>query len=428
MPEIGNAHHHDQVKRHVRRWLRFAGLATVVGLLASTVSGCFKPAAVHPPKPPEVIVTQPITDKVTDFQDYTGRLMAVKTVNVRPRASGYIVSAPFKEGDRVKEGQVIFKVDKQSYQADFNQAEASLHLAEADEKLQEQLTSRSQRLVPGGGASPEELDQNVAALAKSRANVAAMRAARDKAKLNLSYCDVVSPVTGRISQRLVDPGNLVNADQTVLTTVVTEDPIYAVFDVDERTYLNLVEAANTSSWLFGLQFPALMGLANEADNHFSHKGTINFIDNQINSNAGTIRLRASFPNPGGLLRPGLFVRIRLPIGTPYETLLVPDEAVQSDQGRKFVFVTQPTDKKGDDGQPLYKVEYRRVEIGQAIKGLRVIKSGLKKGDNLVVVGMQMIKEGAEVTRKTQPPPARPESPLGSLFQEEGGNHPVRAGG
>ncbi len=410
------------------RWPRLVGLAAIAGLLAATVSGCFQTPAARAPKPAEVIVTQPITDQVTDFQDYTGRLMAVKTVSVRPRASGYIVAAPFKEGDHVKEGQVIFKIDRQSYQTDLNQAIANLNLAEADEKLQQQLTSRSQRLINGGATSPEELDQNLAALAKSRATVAAMRAARDKAKLNLSYCDVVSPVTGRISQRLVDPGNLVNADNTVLTTVVTEDPIYGVFDVDERTYLDLVEASRTSSWLFGLSFPALMGLANEPENSFSHKGTINFIDNQINGNAGTIRLRASFPNPQGLLKPGLFVRVRLPIGTPYQTLLVPDEAVQSDQGRKFVFVTRPTKKKGDDGQPIYSVEYSKVQIGQAIQGLRAIKSGLKPGDNVVIIGMQRIRAGAEVTVKTQPPPAKPKSPLSHLFPEDGGKGPMRAGG
>jgi len=407
IPKPNAGHDHQRQKAVWGRWTRLLGMGALVGFVTAGVTGCIKGPEARPPKPAEVIVTTPVADQVSDYQDYTGRLAAIKTVNVRPRASGYVLSAPFKEGDRVKKDQVLFKIDPQSYQADFNQAEANLSLAEADEKLQAQLTERSQQLIGGGAASREELDQNMAALAKARANVAAMRAARDKAKLNLSYTNVLSPVTGRISQRMVDPGNLVNADTTILTTVVTEDPLYVGFDVDERTYLDLVEEANKSSWLFGLNFPVRVSLANEKGDVFRHSGTINFIDNQINGTTGTIRLRATIPNPGELLKPGLFVRIRLPIGAPYKTLLVPQEALQHDQGREYVFVTKRTDKKDEDGKPLYEVEYRKVEVGQAVKNLAVIKKGLAADEKIIVVGMQRVRPKAEVKVTMQAPPKPP---------------------
>lgn len=390
------------------RALRGLAMGTLSSLLAIGVAGCVKNGAPPGQKPAEVVVTTPIWDTVTDYQYYTGRLSAVKMVNVRPRASGYILTAPFKEGDRVKEGELLFKIDPQPYQADYNQAVGNLRLADADEKLQQQMTGRSQRLIGGGAASPEELDQNLAALSKARATVAAMKAARDRAQLNLSYTDVVSPVTGRISQRLVDPGNLVNADTTILTTVVTEDPLYAYFDVDERTYLDLVDVAQSSD--LGLHFPVHMSLANEPEDQFKHPGKINFIDNQVVATAGTIRLRAAFSNKDYLLKPGLFVRIRLPINKAYRALLIPAEAIQSDQGRKFVYVTHPTDKKDEDGQPLERVEYRQLpQLGQEMKGLQVVKKGLQAGDRVIIKGMQRVQDKAEARVKAEPPPKLPVS-------------------
>jgi multidrug efflux pump subunit AcrA (membrane-fusion protein) len=200
-----------------------------------------------------------------------------------------------------------------------------------------------------------------------------MEAGRDRAKLYLDYTRVTAPLDGRISRRNVDPGNLVNADQTLLTTIVTVDPVYAYFDVDERTYLELVGAAarEMKSWFEGLQFDVLLRLAGEEE--FSHKGTVNFLDNRLNANTGTIRMRAVVQNSTGYLKAGLFARVRLPIGQPYKALLISDEALQSDQGKKYVWVVN-ADKK---------VEYRSVQLGQSIAGLRVIKEGYKFTDKSV---------------------------------------------
>jgi RND family efflux transporter MFP subunit len=378
-------------------------------------TGCdHAPSANAAPKPVQVIVTQPITSDVTDYQDFTGRLDAFRTVDIRARVTGYIQDAPFKEGDLVRENDLLFQIDPRPYAADLNQAKANLTLAEADRKLQEKIVARARRLIAGGNIGQEEFDQDVAAYEKSGATVGSMQAARDRSKLYVDYTRVTAPITGRISRRYVDPGNLVNADNTILTTIVTENPLYAYFDVDERTYLDLVDSAGPSqtSWQAGLQLPVLMRLANEDD--YTHSGIINFVDNRVIATTGTVRMRGVFENTHGTLKSGLFVRIRLPIGKPYPALLIPDEALQSDQGRKYVWVVNKDDK----------VEYRPVKLGQAIAGLRVIqapekgkegKEGLAKGDRVVISGMQRVRKGAQVQVKAQDPPKPPESPLGRLL-------------
>jgi RND family efflux transporter MFP subunit len=356
----------------------------------------------------EVVVTTPITDKVTDYQDFTGRLDAVKTVDIRARVTGYVTKAPFKEGDDVHEGDLLFEIDPRTYEADHNQAEANLKLAEADSKLQQKNAARAQRMRSDKALSQEEYETTVATAEKSKATVKSMEAARDRAKLYVDFTRVMAPWNGRISRRLVDPGNLVNADQTILTTMVTEDPLYAYFDVDERTYLDLVASAKSgqSSWFEGLQFPVLMSLANEAGK-FDHIGTVNFIDNRVNATTGTIRMRGVFPNPLKALKPNLFARIRLSTGRPYDAILIPDEAILSDQGRKYVDVVN------DQGE----VVYRPVTIGQEIRGLRVMKEGLAPGEWVIVSGMQRVKPGTKVQKKEQPPPKPPESPLSRLLTQ-----------
>jgi RND family efflux transporter MFP subunit len=195
----------------------------------------------------------------------------------------------------------------------------------------------------------------------------------------------------------VDPGNLVNADQTLLTTVVTEDPMYAYFDVDERTYLDLVGAApgDTGTWLAGNKYPVWLRLANEEE--YAHPGTVDFVDNRLNGNTGTIRLRGVFENPRHLFKSGLFVRVRLPIGQSYEAVLIPDEAILSDQGRKYVYVVNAQSA----------VEYRAVDLGQSIRGLRVIRKGVTTGERVIVSGMQRVKAKMEVQAKVQEPPKPP---------------------
>jgi RND family efflux transporter MFP subunit len=241
-----------------------------------------------------------------------------------------------------------------------------------------------------------------------------MEAAQDRAGVVVSYAEVLAPLNGRISRRYVDPGNVVKADDTLLTTLVADESVYAYFDVDERTYLDLTgqtTSTSSSARLAELKLPVLMRLANEDD--FTHIGYVDFLDNRLNGNTGTIRMRGVFKNPRGTFKSGLFVRIRLPIGSAYKALLIPDEALQSDQGRKYVFVINSEDI----------VEYRAVKLGQAIQGLRVIKEGLKKGERVVVDGMQRARAKDHVEVKMRAPPKPPDFPLGKQLKL---NQAVRA--
>src|SRR5205823_1777415 len=233
--------------------------------------------------------------------------------------------------------------------------------------------ARARQMITSRAIGKEEFDQINASLEKAAATVGSMEAARDRAKLYTDYTRVTAPLTGRISRRNVDPGNLVNADNTVLTTIVTVDPVYAYFDVDERTYLDLVHSGESGhgSWFSALQYPVLMRLANEND--YTHSGTINFLDNRVNGNTGTIRMRGVFKNPTGTLKSGLFVRVRLPIGSPYMAYMIPDEAILSDQGRKYVYTLDKDNA----------VVYSPVTPGQEIGKLRVIKEGLSGGERVI---------------------------------------------
>jgi RND family efflux transporter MFP subunit len=241
---------------------------------------------------------------------------------------------------------------------------------------------------------------------KAVATTGAAKAAQDRAKLFLDYTRVTSPVTGRVSRRNVDPGNMVRADDTMLTTVVTEDPMYAYFDVDERTYLDLIGSApaGQGAWDTGRPYPVLMRLANEDE--FTRAGMVNFVDNRVNGNTGTIRMRGVFENSKRILKSGLFVRIRLPIGKPYVATLIPDEAVLSDQGRKYVYVVN------DQSQ----VDYRSVKLGQSIRDLRVVKEGVVAGEKVVVNGMQRVRPKSDVVVKTQEPPMPPHASLGKQLK------------
>jgi RND family efflux transporter MFP subunit len=386
-----------------RRFLRHT---LVLGVLAAVLAAGCHDQAPEKKKKVEVIVTTPITDEVTDYQDFTGRLSALKSVDIRARVSGYVKQAPFKEGDVVHQGDLLFEIDETVYAAALEKAEADVALFEAQKRLLDAQYARNRQLVGQGAVSRDDFETTMAQRDQAVANIASSKAMVKTARQNLDWTRVTAPHTGRVSRRLVDPGNLVNADNTILTTLVTEDPMYVYFDVDERTFEDLVGSASPGmhSWLMGLQFPLLMRLANE--NEFTHAGTVNFIDNQVNPTTGTIRMRGVFPNPQGALKPGMFARVRLPLGSPYRALLVPGEALQSDQGRKYVYVVDADNK----------VAYRKVTPGQAIGSLRVVKDGLAEGDRVIVSGMQRVRAGAQADEvRMQPPPPRPESPLGKLL-------------
>jgi RND family efflux transporter MFP subunit len=424
--------------RQSARWRRPLRLAALGLFLAGAVlvSGCSHgPAPAGASRKPEVFVTSPITDQVVDYQDFTGRLEAVDSVEIRAHVTGYVQESPFKEGEFVHKGDLLFQIDPRTYQADLNQAEANLKLAIAERKLQEKTVERARRLVGTGALTNEEFDQALATWEKAGATVDSMTAARDRARLYLDYTHVTAPLSGRVSRRLVDTGNLIVADSTPLTTIVSEEKMYVYFDVDERTFLALEKArvpapARTApspekdapratsagaSWLTALGFPVLMSLAGEED--FTHAGTIDFLDNRVSAGTGTIRMRGVFDNSKGLLKPGLFARIRLPIGGAYQAILIPDEALMSDQGRKFVYVVNADNK----------VEYRAVKLGQALQGLRVIKEGLTDTDRVVITGMQRVRPKAEVQVKVKPPPDKPQAPLTRLLSSLGQNKKAALG-
>jgi multidrug efflux system membrane fusion protein len=397
--------------RHRGRWLGAAVLLLAVIL----ATGCNQTPPPKGEKTAEVVVTTPVSSEVLDYQDFTGRLDAIATVEIRAHVTGYINAAPFKEGDRVYKDDVLFQIDDRSYKADFQQAEANLKLAIADKNLQDRNSVRSRQMFGAHSIGKEEYDTTLASQEKAYANVGAATAMRDRAAVFLDYTTVRSPLTGRISRRFVDPGNLIKADDTMLTTVVADDNIYAYFDVDERTYLDLVGEKSSykpSARVNELQVPVLMRLANEAD--LVHQGRVNFVDNRLNGNTGTIRMRAIFDNSDGIFKAGLFVRCRLPLGKPYKTFLIPDEAIMSDQGRKYVFVVNSDNE----------VVYRPVTLGQALEGLRAIKlpakgnegkEGIQAGERVIISGMQRVRAGQQVKVKIQAPPKAPMSPLGKLL-------------
>jgi multidrug efflux system membrane fusion protein len=402
-----------------RRWL--LGLSLLLPtLMLVLVAGCNDAPAPPPRKVPEVVVTTPVRGEVVDYQDFTGRLDGFRTVDIRARVSGYVTEAPFKEGDTVHEGDLLFLIDPRPYRAALNQAEAQVQLQEAQLKYQEALYQRNVRLKNSGQAvGMEELQQSQAQRDTTAAQLAAAHAAVENARLNLEWTKVTAPIGGRVSRRFVDPGNLVisetTAANTALTTLVSDQQLYAYFDVDERTYLDLVKPYQTgygSSWLAKLHFPVLMSLANEGDS-FEHMGTIDFIDNRVTATTGTIRMRGVFDNADGRLKAGLFGRFRLPLGKPYSTVLVSGEAVQSDQGHTYVYVVE--DKVVDGKELKNVVAYRRVTLGQEVKGLRVVKDGLKEDERVILSGMQRVRPNDPVKATPQQPPKPPESPLVRLL-------------
>jgi multidrug efflux system membrane fusion protein len=342
-----------------------------------------------------VPVSQPIERQVTDFVDFTGRTDAVQSVDVRARVTGYLVQMPFKEGTEVKKGDLLFEIDPRPYQAQLDQAQSQVALTQAQLLLAKTTLARDRRVnidVPGS-ISAQQLDQDQAAVDEATARVKAAQAATEAYRLNLEFTRVTSPIDGMVSRYYLTLGNLVNQDQTLLTTVVSLDPMYAYFDMDEATLLNVRRAIKEGRIKVPkdrADIPIYMALHGEQG--FPHRGTFNFINNVVNPSTGTILVRASFDNPTisgrvRLLTPGMFVRIRLPIGEPHRALLVVDRALGSDQGIRFVYVVDSQNK----------IQYRRVTPGPLQDdGLRVIEEGVTKDDWVVVGALQRVRPRMEV--------------------------------
>jgi RND family efflux transporter MFP subunit len=384
----------------VNKLLRYGWLLVVPVLVA--VAGCGQSHSQGPPGPPPpaaVMVSLPVVQEVTDYEDFPGRTEAIQSVDLRARATGYLDEVNFKEGSLVEQGKVLFRIDPRTYQATLDQAKADLESKKATAIRAEALYKRTQSLVPKGGATLEDLDKDKGDWLVARANIDLADANVRTAALNLSFTEVKAPFTGRISRRYIDPGNLVKADDTVLTTIVSVGKIFAYFDLDERSTLELQGLIRMGKivWSDDDKLPVSLGLADEKG--YPRKGTINFSDNRVDPDTGTWRLRGLFDNADGVLTPGLYVRIRLPIGVPHQATLVAEQALGTDQGQRFVYVVT---KEG-------KAEYRRVEVGRVHGGLRVINQGLKPGERVVVSGLQRVRDKAAVAAKDVPMPGTKEA-------------------
>jgi RND family efflux transporter MFP subunit len=335
---------------------------------------------------PEVVVSQPVTREVTDYEDFPGRVEAMNAVDVRARVTGYLQNMHFKEGTEVKKGDLLFEIDPRPYQTELARSEGNVTQSEGHLRRLEADYQRALTLYPKGAMGREDFDRIGGDRVEAAGALAVAKAARDMARLNVDWTQVHAPISGRISRRNIDPGNMVKADETSLTTIVSLDPIHAYFDLDERTTLRLQRVIRDKkiAWSTDVALPVLLGLADE--DGFPKSGVINFADNRVDPDTGTWRLRAIFKNSEYTLSPGMFVRIRLPIGTAHKAILISEQAISSDQGRKYVSVV------GKD----QKIENRSIKIGRLHDGLRVITEGLNTDERIVVSGLQRIRPGMEV--------------------------------
>jgi multidrug efflux system membrane fusion protein len=362
---------------------RVAPIAATIFL--AIVAACAKPAP--PPPPPEVTVAPAVGRDVADWDEFTGHFEPVDAVEVRPRVSGFVQRVAFAEGAIVRRGDVLFTIDPRPYEADVARAEAELARARTRAQLAAAEHDRAQRLVATQAISREELDARSSGRAESDAAIRAAEAALATARLNLEWTVVRAPISGRVGRAAVTPGNLVQAGSsaaTPLTTIVSVDPIYVYFDTDEQAYLKYVRAMRGQ----GSRQPVYIGLTNEQG--FPHQGTLDFVDNRLDASAGTIRVRAVVNNTDRLFAPGLFARVRLVGSATYPATLIQDQAIGTDQDRKFVLVLKPDSS----------VEYRPVTIGRLVDGLRVVSSGVRPGENVVVNGLLRVRPGMKVLATT----------------------------
>lgn len=364
------------------------GSVVTVGLLAV---GCSKSNQSMTPPPPAVTANQPSQREVVEWDEYPGRLDAVDAVEVRARVSGYLQSIHFKEGAEVKKGDLLFVIDPRQYQAELDRAEADLRQAETRFELASNDQARAERLLKSKAISEEEADSRNKAKQEAGAAIQSAQASVENAKLNVEYTHITAPIDGRISRKMITEGNLVNGNQgqsTLLTTIVSLDPIYCYFDAPEPAVLKYQRLAREGKGenLRDGRVVCELELANETG--FPHKGVLDFVDNRVDPGTGTLRVRGILPNPGPdrILQPGYFARLRVPGSAKYPALMIPDQAVGTDQGQKFVYVVNDQDA----------IEYRTIKLGPLIEGLRVVREGLQPKDWVVVNGLMSVRPGAKV--------------------------------
>ena len=368
----------------IRVLLLYAGI-----LAPQLLTGCDnKPATSSGPGLPAVTVSRPVQQKITEWDEYTGRFVAVKTVEIRARVSGFIDSIHFKDGQIVKQGDLLFIIDPRPYRLAVEQATADRDRARAKLAIATHDVERATPLVRSQSVTEREFDTRKSTQEDASAAVMSADAALKQAQLNLEWTEVRAPIAGRISDRRVDAGNLIAGGQsgaTLLTSIVSIDPIHFVFDGSEADFIHYLRlaAAGERPSSRDVQNPVAVRLADESD--YKHLGRMDFVDNVVNAKTGTIRGRAIFDNKDGLLTPGFFGRVRL-FGGEHDALLLPDSAIASDQSNKIVFTVAADDTVG----------VKRVELGPLVHGLRVIRSGLNAGDRVVIEGLARARPGQKV--------------------------------
>jgi multidrug efflux system membrane fusion protein len=372
------------------------GLWPLMVLLGVTLSGCGdKPPPQAAAAPPPVTVAQPTKRTVTDWDEFTGRFEAVEEVQVRARVGGFVTNVEFRDGAIVHAGDLLYIIDPRPFEAVALQADGQLSDARAKAELAKRELDRGLTLVQTSAVSESIVDQRRQALQAARAAEMQAEGALKAAKLNIEFTHVLAPMAGRVSRHLVSVGNLVQGSEgnaTLLTSIVTLDPIYIYFDVDEATYLK-----NNKLWFEGRRpssrdTPNPVQVTLTGETKPSHDGKMDFLDNRLDVSTGTLRSRAVIPNKDFSILPGQFGRVRLIGSSPYEALLLPDTAIATDQSRKIVFVVK------DDNT----VEAKSVTLGPLDEGLRVIRDGLKAEDRVIVDGIQRARVGAKVTPQTAP--------------------------
>jgi RND family efflux transporter MFP subunit len=361
---------------------RAAALLSV--LMIAGCSAAAKPTASLTP-PATVDVAAVVFKPMRQWDDFTGRLEAIDSVEVRPRVAGQITATPFQDGARVRKGELLFQIDPRPFQAEVDRLSAAVDQARAKSELAAADADRGQRLLAQNAVASEEAERLTSEAKAAKADLGAAQASLRAAQLNLSFTRVISPIDGRVSKAMITKGNLVTPSD-LLTTVVSDGPIYATFNADEQTYLKYAEAQR------GGEGPVYLGLMTE--NGFPHQGKLRFLDNAVDAKSGTISARGVFDNADGAFTPGLFARVRLVSRDVHEAALVPEAALGTDLGKRYVLVLSRANT----------VEYRPVTLGRAVGELRIVTEGLQPGDQIVVNGLQKVKAGDTVTpvRTTTP--------------------------
>lgn len=376
----------------------FVSATVLIALAALLPASAFAQNA-----PPSVTVAKPIVREVIDNDEFIGRFRAVDEVAVRSRVGGYLQEVHFKDGTIVNKGDLLFVIDQRPFRTALNEANAALEVARSTLTFAEAQFKRADALVKSGSQAIQTLDDRRREFASAEANVRGAEATVERAKLELEYTNITAPISGRVDRRLISPGSLVQTDQTVLTTIVSLDPIDFYFDVDERrllSYADTARSAGTQLQEGGSELPVTVTIGDFQ--HSAFDGKLNFAENRVDDQTGTMRIRARLPNPDYILQPGLFGRIQIGGSLPYRAILVPDEAIGSDQNERVVYVL------AEDGS----VSTKPVRTGPRLYGYRVIRDGMTGDETIVVNGLMRIRPGIKVAAEsiTLPPERQDDVP------------------